>query len=352
MIQLIETMWIFFTPEEVGQPNYLPQFSVSSAETQIYLNNTCTELRLLALAGKITCFIDTYRKWREMNNESFPAVWSSDSKIQDSKFAQDIKKFLESPTGLSIGKNRMIGINHKDEIKYVRIDVLIDLIAYSPKTIVLPHYDQWEDWMKKKNNKPIPPRLGKGYQFTFASWAWMATEDSFFTSAISGMLLSFGVAFIVLIISTTNLYIALYAAITIAGVVLSVTATMTFRGWNLGVSESICVVIVVGFSVDYVVHLGNSYVEAQNHHGTRKDAIQHALREMGISILGGGITTFGSSLFLWGAVSQFFEKFAWLMEMTVFFSLIWSLAFFSAICSICGPENNQGSIFKCCPKKD
>ena len=35
-----------------------------------------------------------------------------------------------------------------------------------------------------------------------------------------------------------------------------------YSGWSLGVAESIAGVIVIGFSVDYTVHLGHIYKEA------------------------------------------------------------------------------------------
>ena len=36
-------------------------------------------------------------------------------------------------------------------------------------------------------------------------------------------------------------------------------------GWDFGVIESLAVVIVIGFSVDYNVHLGHAYLEGIEH---------------------------------------------------------------------------------------
>jgi len=238
----------------------------------------------------------------------------------------------------------MVGIDPFGEIKFVKLRAVTDLRLFLPIPKTQPKYEEWENWMKNKNSQFIPPTMGKGMQFSSHAWGWMASENAFYTNAIQGMLISISAAFIILVISTTNIVIAFFSTITIAGIVLSVVSTMTHRGWELGVAESIAIVILVGFSVDYVVHLGNSYVEAGAHYETRNDRMQAALREMGISVVAGGVTTFGSSLFLWGAASIFFLKFAWLMEMTVLFALLWSLCFFSALCYIAGPQGNTGSI--------
>lgn len=76
------------------------------------------------------------------------------------------------------------------------------------------------------------------------------------------MFISLGFAFIVLLLTTLNIVVTIYSIISIACIVLSVVAVMFFCGWELGVIESITIVILIGFSVDYVVHLANHYVES------------------------------------------------------------------------------------------
>jgi predicted RND superfamily exporter protein len=71
---------------------------------------------------------------------------------------------------------------------------------------------------------------------------------------------------------------------------------MQIKGWQLGVSESICVVILIGFSVDYVIHLSSDYMHSP--YVSRHDKMQQSYTEMGVSILSGSITTFGSGFFL------------------------------------------------------
>lgn len=46
-------------------------------------------------------------------------------------------------------------------------------------------------------------------------------------------------------------------------VIISVIAVMVFEGWQLGISESIGVVILIGLSVDYVVHLSTHYIHSK-----------------------------------------------------------------------------------------
>lgn len=79
-------------------------------------------------------------------------------------------------------------------------------------------------------------------------FAWAETEKAFVSNAVRGMVISGLLAFLVLILSTFNIVVASYAMLGIAGIIVSVVSLMTFQNWEFGVSESIAVVILIGFS--------------------------------------------------------------------------------------------------------
>ena len=135
---------------------------------------------------------------------------------------------------------------------------------------------------------------------------------------------------------------AIYAALTIGLIIVNVTAFVAYLGWELGASESVGVVVCVGFAVDYVVHLAAHYIHSK--HKNRGSRMNLALRELGVSILSGSITTILATMTLFIAVLLLFTKFAILVLMTIVFSVFYSLAFFSALCHIIGPENDTGDI--------
>ena len=106
-------------------------------------------------------------------------------------------------------------------------------------------------------------------------------------------------------------------------------------GWEFGIAESVAVVILIGFSVDYVVHLANHYVEAP--YKDRKRRIQHALSDIGVSIFSGAITTMISGFALILCKIILFNKFALMIVCTIMFSLFMSFGLFAAFCHACGP---------------
>ncbi len=124
---------------------------------------------------------------------------------------------------------------------------------------------------------------------------------------------------------------------------------MYFQGWEIGISESISMVILIGFSVDYCVHLSADFMHSA--HPERSNKMQQAYQEMGISIFSGAITTFGSGIFLFMGQIIMFKKFAVLITSTISISFLSSMILFGAIMHAMGPENGFGNINSLCRAK-
>ena len=187
------------------------------------------------------------------------------------------------------------------------------------------------------------------FEQTSSGWLFMVSERAFVSSAIQGIGISLAFAFIMLLVATRNIIIALESILCVAYTVVSVLAIMHMRGQQLGIIESISVVIIIGFSVDYVIHLAADYTHSK--WSSRNDKIKQAYREMGISILSGMITTAGSGFFLFGCVYMIFQKFAVLISATICIAFLSSMVLFGAICHTFGPQHGLGEIPCPCDKK-
>mmetsp|Transcript_22675 Transcript_22675/g.26668 ORF Transcript_22675/g.26668 Transcript_22675/m.26668 type:complete len:133 (+) Transcript_22675:448-846(+) len=132
----------------------------------------------------------------------------------------------------------------------------------------------------------------------------MVSELAFYEGAIQGMIVSVSLAFLIMLLATQNLFVTIYSIIAVMFIVAGVTAIMVLAGWELGVIESVATVIVIGFSVDYVVHLATHYVHSP--YQSRTDKAKESISAMGISIFSGAVTTLGSGVFLFGGTIVFF----------------------------------------------
>jgi predicted RND superfamily exporter protein len=128
-------------------------------------------------------------------------------------------------------------------------------------------------------------------------------------------------------------------------IVSSVLGSAALNGWGLGISESIAAVIVVGFSVDYTIHLGHMYDHA-NAHGYQKrvERTRYTILKMGSTVLAGAITTCGSGVFMFACQLTFFNKMAFLICTTIAYSLLYSLTFFVPLLYLLGPNFDSGYV--------
>ena len=191
------------------------------------------------------------------------------------------------------------------------------------------------------------------------AWVWMHTQDELVAGAVNGTIMSLVLATIIIMFGSLNIMIAVLVLIELLGVVGYVMGTMHLAGWELGMVESIALTILVGLSVDYVVHYAIHYTfctvdEADTLHSERSKRVFGVVTDMGPTVLGGAATSIGASLVLLLTWIQMFYKFGVCFLCTILYSYLWSTFFFLPLLATFGPQNEFLSIRpllgKCFPK--
>jgi predicted RND superfamily exporter protein len=186
-----------------------------------------------------------------------------------------------------------------------------------------------------------------GQSFGHQGWVWMETEKALVAGLMNGLAICFPIAFVVLAVATRNFILSIIATLSIGFIVASVLGSVKlFYGWDLGIAETIAGIIVIGFSVDYVVHMGHMYIEAAEKSGamTREKRFFYAASKMGSTVMAGAITTAGSGAFMFVCQMRFFYKMAILITMTIGYSFVFSFGFFMAFLVIAGPEYDESNL--------
>merc|ERR1719231_1827545 len=150
----------------------------------------------------------------------------------------------------------------------------------------------------------------------------METSIGLVTGLAIGMAIAFPAAFLTLVFATRNYIVASLAMISIGGIIVTLLGIAKLvLDWPLGIVESVAAVIVVGFSVDYTIHLGHMYNHGA-HEGlnTREERFKYAIKKMGGTVMGGAITTAGSGVFMFPATMLFFNKMAYMITLTIVLS--------------------------------
>merc|ERR1712159_647067 len=230
--------------------------------------------------------------------------------------------------------------------KFFTIDVKLIMQADS---LYEDGVDLWETWEAYCNEwrATAPKFLQNAFFFTdirkgSGAFHWFFLQSKITSEAFVGMAIVLGFASIVLLIATRSWVVALCAIACISSIVSSVMAFMFCLGWKLGVLEALVLVMVIGLSVDYVVHMADAYLEAPAEE--RGERTKFMLTKMGAAVVNGGITTIGAAGFMCATYIIFFKKFGIVILVTVCQSLLTSLFFFSAMMIVIGPQGTFGNV--------
>merc|ERR1712151_957893 len=109
-------------------------------------------------------------------------------------------------------------------------------------------------------------------------------------------------------------------------------------GWTLGFLESICFAIVIGLSVDFVIHFSHSYSSLPGK-VDRSDRTNYALLNMGPSILAAAFTSISASIVMMFTILFLFRKFALILFLTITQATIGSLVVFISLADCIGPSH-------------
>jgi len=164
----------------------------------------------------------------------------------------------------------------------------------------------------------------------------MELQETYVRMAAVGLVIGLSVALLVLVLATMNVVIALLCVGTIVCSLICVVATVVLAGWQLGSAESLSMMILTGFAVDYVVHLAHAYMESTAH--TRLERTHDALRSLGISVFWGMLTSVISAVVLATLQLQFFSKFGLFFFLTILYAYLWAVLFLMPLLATVGPE--------------
>jgi len=202
-------------------------------------------------------------------------------------------------------------------------------------------YNLFEGWVETLNRQAPTSASGAFHVAANSMWVWMHTQTVFVSSAITGMISGAILAFVVVLLATQQILVAFASFLTIVGVLASVLGSMVALGWELGTIEIICLTILAGFAVDYVVHLAHAFVHAEK--ADRSDKVQSALDVIGISVFFGMLTSASAAFALMACQIQFFHKFGVFLLMTVSISWLWANLSFMASMAVFGPDDTTPS---------
>jgi hypothetical protein len=311
-------------PASFSQLKLDSSFDPSSEEAQLYLLGFCDDLFDQDFAAKIdaaySCPLQKFDMWlKEQSNATSP----------DDIYVEH----CSAASGIPVAQDQF----HPCIVSWAReVEEMSIRVRYDNQYDELD--EEWkliEKWMVQENSQ-APSGVSRAF-FSSEDFWWYDTNGQMLSTAYSSAGIALAAAAAVLLLSSRSFVLTTFATLTIGYVLVSVTAMLVGIGWTLGFLESICFAILIGVSVDFVIHFSHAYAALPGD-ASREKRTKHALIKMGPSILAAAFTTIASALIMLFTEFLFFQKFALILCFTVIQATLGSFIVFLTMTICIGPS--------------
>ena len=214
-------------------------------------------------------------------------------------------------------------------------------------------YEEIDGWVMDKI-RSAPLGLEKGFWSSGYSFDFYDLQTALADGTYIGIGLALGVGFLVLLATSMNVFLTIYAIATIALVILSTIGVLVLAGWELGSFESLSITLAVGLSIDFTIHYGIGYKMSEA--TTRPGRVTEAVSTVGFALTMAAMTTFLAGSALMGGRVVGYRNFGVFLMTCMSMSWLFSTFFFLPLCRFIGPLGSLGDLMyllKCkCRKKD
>ncbi len=195
-----------------------------------------------------------------------------------------------------------------------------------------------ETWSRSEFSN-APPGLKNGWFVTYLAFFDLQRTLTYDTTV--SILISMGVALLVLFAVTVNVPLSLIAILTITCIIFVSISILIVLGWKLNILESIAISLAIGLSVDFSLHYAVNYNMCPDK-SSRKTCVINALSMMAAPSLMAAITTGASGLFMLPSVVLPYIQIGIFLIVVSSVSWIYASFFQMSVLYRYGPENDYG----------
>eukprot|EP01064_Diplonema_japonicum_P029554 TRINITY_DN4814_c1_g2_i1.p1 TRINITY_DN4814_c1_g2~~TRINITY_DN4814_c1_g2_i1.p1 ORF type:complete len:936 (+),score=200.17 TRINITY_DN4814_c1_g2_i1:71-2809(+) len=280
------------------------------------------------VSNSTSSWMEDFQAWVRRER---PADWIDGSTVVPTRFYQLLRVFASTTTG------PRSAWQHIDNIRWSGNGT--DAVLTASKVSFLIVGDAQTDG---ENAVDAMDSLrgeldGTGFPWAFAFIFWetykLIIEEITRNVAIAG-----SCVFVLVTIMIANIQLGLLVTLAIGCVDVCMLGFMPIIGVELNGISVICIVLAVGLSVDYSVHIAGAFlhVKCEEEDG-RSQRAAFALWKMGPAVVNGGVSTFIAILPAGFAVSYGFKVFFRMFALIIFFGQWFGVLLLPVILSFVGP---------------
>jgi len=350
---------------DTGKNEYFDNtvFDLSSAESQQHLHSICdrleldNELRSSLYVDTVYCFLKDFDAWVIANDPGaqLPLVGDQFTDLlrnfsRTSPFSEKYKKDIGFFADENIDGDETNDIPYEEiPLRYVSLSIDTFFSRSTSFDEGIEKQDRWEDFVDRTNDEAFESGATMTRAFVTTEvtyWSSFHEQKVLYNSAWEGVGLSISIAFIALTLFTHNIIVSFYAVVTIGLVIAAELAIFFIVGFDIGISESIAIVLAVGLSIDATTHFAHAYVHSP--FVDRYSRTMYAVQRVSLAVINGAISSMGASFFLLFTVVLVPQRFGATLFVTIGWSLIFAFFFFLPLLRIVGPTGNWGDLKYAC----
>ncbi|XP_056284267.1 protein dispatched homolog 1 isoform X2 [Pseudoliparis swirei] len=340
-------------PKNKGKLILDDDFNIASPASQLWILNFCQKLRNQSFIFQseerdfTSCFIETFKQWMENQDceeaSVYPCCSQSTFPYKQEVFELCIKRAL-----MELDRSTNYHLDSKTPGPRFDINDTIRAIVLEFKSTYLftlayekmyHFYIEVDAWIAEEL-RYAPAGLKHGW--FISNLEFYDLQASLSDGTLVAMALSVAVAFSVMLLTTWNVIISLYAILSIAGTIFVTVGSLVLLGWELNVLESVTISVAVGLSVDFAVHYGVAYRLA--HEPDREGKVIFSLSRMGSAIAMAALTTFVAGAMMMPSTVLAYTQLGTFMMLIMCVSWAFATFFFQCMCRCLGPQGTCGQI--------
>ena len=272
----------FLDPDDYGSLTYDTSFNIASSAAQQWLLKLCSHIRNQPFFNKKQdwqCFAETFKQQCSVNqNAKFP-------------YPQDVVLNCIAEQQKHVSNcyywSAPLLLDKDGNIKVLQV-IFPTNISFTTEYEKVDKFSEKIKEFSKNVLDTAPPGLQNGW-----SISWLrhyALQNALGSSTITSLGVALAISFAVMMLTSLNWLISLYAIVTIICILSTTVGSLVLAGWELNILESIVISVAVGLSVDFTLHYGVAYTTSTDH--SRSQKVKYALTHLGPAVTLASITTF------------------------------------------------------------
>lgn len=277
----------FLNPSSTGSTEWDPSFNLTNEESQIAMLEFCKNIRSAPFYHKIRngrswCFMEGLQEHLRRNCSEL--CCSRKLPLKPNDFMRCTKEYMYTERL----KRRPIKLYDDGRVKAIVLrfeSTQTYEMKYGPVAKFWETISKWTD--KEMGKMPVGLRDG----WVVSSMYFYDLQKSIADGTIKTIAVSIGISAIVLLATTQNIIITVYAVIAITAIISVTIGSLVMAGWRLNVLESMMMSVAIGLSIDFTLHYGVAYFSCDPSQ-SRKERVHHSLWHVGSAVAMGTVTTF------------------------------------------------------------